>query len=227
MPQTLKDVSRERFDVNKEPTEPSRCWSRIQALLLEAAVHPQTSSQENQEMQSPPDKTARPADAAALLPDTGGPRAATDSAVSAPAAAASPVTRAKKEKAAVDAASSSSAAAAASAAECAEVGEAQMSPGSTLPARGHPEAASADAAGGSGFTGNVGGGAGTREVDGTGEGVPCEGGEESSTCTKTKSPVEAYVDQCAWRVLHAASRTASGGDSFFVVQVRHEASDAG
>ncbi|CAM9489871.1 unnamed protein product [Laminaria digitata] len=27
-----------------------------------------------------------------------------------------------------------------------------------------------------------------------------------------------YVDQCAWRVLHAASRTASGGDCFFVVQ---------
>lgn len=39
-----------------------------------------------------------------------------------------------------------------------------------------------------------------------------------------KSPLEAYVDQCAWRVLHAASRTASGGDSFFVVQVKRKKS---
>jgi hypothetical protein len=28
----------------------------------------------------------------------------------------------------------------------------------------------------------------------------------------------AYVGQCVWRALHAASRTASGGDSFFIVQ---------
>lgn len=31
---------------------------------------------------------------------------------------------------------------------------------------------------------------------------------------------EVYAERCAWRVLHAASRTASGGDSFFVVQVK-------
>lgn len=37
-----------------------------------------------------------------------------------------------------------------------------------------------------------------------------------------KTASEMYVDQCAWRVLHAASRTASGGDSFFVVQVRRK-----
>ncbi|CAM9753303.1 unnamed protein product [Chrysoparadoxa australica] len=29
---------------------------------------------------------------------------------------------------------------------------------------------------------------------------------------------KAYVSQCVWKVLHAASRTASGGDSFFIVQ---------
>ncbi|CAM9500118.1 unnamed protein product, partial [Phaeothamnion confervicola] len=29
---------------------------------------------------------------------------------------------------------------------------------------------------------------------------------------------EAAVEQCIWRVLHAASRTASGGDAFFVAQ---------
>ncbi|CAM9647143.1 unnamed protein product [Choristocarpus tenellus] len=32
------------------------------------------------------------------------------------------------------------------------------------------------------------------------------------------SDANKYLDTCAWRVLHAASRTATGGDSFFVVQ---------
>lgn len=38
-----------------------------------------------------------------------------------------------------------------------------------------------------------------------------------------RSGLDMYVDQCAWRVLHAASRTATGGDSFFVVQVTDSA----
>jgi len=71
VPLTLKDVSRERFDVNKEPTDPSRCWSRIRALLLSAAV--QASEQLPLEGMVAT-AAARPADAAALRPDTGGPR---------------------------------------------------------------------------------------------------------------------------------------------------------
>lgn len=43
--------------------------------------------------------------------------------------------------------------------------------------------------------------------------------EPGGECREPRSGLEMYVDQCAWRVLHAASRTASGGDSFFVVQV--------
>lgn len=199
----MKDVSRERFDVNKEPIEPSRCWLRIRALLLEAAVHDQVHVQNpNQQNQAPLDKRARPADAAALQPDTGGARIATDSV----AAAASPVMRAK-ERGVLEAATAT-----ATAEECAAVGEAQMGPRSTLPAGGCPETASADAAaGGNWFSDKVylEGGTGKWEVDAQGE-------------AKTKSPIEAYVDQCTWRVLHAASRTASGGDSLFVVQVSEE-----
>eukprot|EP00903_Cladosiphon_okamuranus_P016696 g15391.t2 len=207
--QTLKDVSRETFDVDREPIEPSRCWSRIRALLLDAAVLAQNSKQ----IQAPLDKTARPADAAALQPDTGGPRIATDSAAS--ATATSPVIRAKNEEGVLEATTATTTATISAAAE-----EAQMCTRST-PTGVHPETASADAAaGGGGFTGKV-------EVERI-EGKRAKGGGGDFACdsdraeeirdTKTKSPIEAYVDQCAWRVLHAASRTASGGDSFFVVQ---------
>ncbi|CBJ32450.1 expressed unknown protein [Ectocarpus siliculosus] len=54
-------------------------------------------------------------------------------------------------------------------------------------------------------------------------GGPVQGGvggtaKDGDGAVAAKSALETYVDQCAWRVLHAASRTASGGDSFFVVQ---------
>lgn len=45
------------------------------------------------------------------------------------------------------------------------------------------------------------------------------GGDVGGVGGEVRSGLERYVDQCAWRVLHAASRTASGGDSFFVVHV--------
>ena len=223
--QTLKDVSRERFDVNKEPTDPSRCWSCIRALLLEAAIQTlnhQKQHNNDHHNQGPLDTMARPADAAALQPDTGGPRIATDS-------AAAPGMRAKK-KGFLEAA-------AVAVAECPSVGEAHMGhmdhmgPESAPPAAdARPDTSPADAAaGGNGSTGKlaveVEGGGGSRDVDAciTGEGgcVGCGGPPEEDACARaSKSPVEVYVDQCAWRVLHAASRTASGGDSFFVVQVR-------
>lgn len=214
-PQTLKDVSRERFDVNKEPTDPCRCWSRIRSLLLDAAVQ---NSKHNQQNQAPVDRTARPADAAALQPDTGGPRIASDSAAS--ATASSPVTRAKKTKGVPEAAVAEG---------CQAVGEAQLNRRSGPTAGADAETTSpADAAAGGNGLGlesvsggsarEVEGGGGKKEVDAKGEGSAPGGAEGGGSVSK--SPVEVYVDQCAWRVLHAASRTASGGDSFFVVQVR-------
>lgn len=44
-----------------------------------------------------------------------------------------------------------------------------------------------------------------------------------SVVGQAMSGPEIYAERCAWRVLHAASRTASGGDSFFVVQVNDRA----
>lgn len=191
--------------MNKEPTDPSRCWSCIRALLLEAAI--QTSNHQNQQdQQTPLDRTARPADAAALQPDTGGARIATDP-------AEPPVTRAKKEKGFLDAAAD----------EPVAGQEDPHGPISTStsarPAGAHSETWTADAAAGGNGKVEVEGG----DANHKGGGVGCGGAEEDvsgSAGSASKSPVEVYVDQCAWRVLHAASRTASGGDSFFVVQVR-------
>lgn len=60
----------------------------------------------------------------------------------------------------------------------------------------------------------------TQGGDGGSRDGSCGPGGEGSGCKTKRSGLEIYVDQCAWRVLHAASRTASGGDSFFVVHVR-------
>lgn len=216
VPQTLKDVSRERFDVNKEPTDPARCWSRIRSLLLSAAV---------EASEQPPldgmvaTAAARPADAAALRPDTGGARIISTYSDSDPGAAAEPM-RTKGG--------------------CQRDGETDRVSGRTNesdhPAGERPAAtaegrnsgrpsigADDDAApGGDAAAGNRpvygGGPAAGNAAGGEGTGGPAEavcGAEEGAK----KSPLEMYVDQCAWRVLHAASRTASGGDSFFVVQV--------
>lgn len=152
MPQTLKDVSRERFDVNGVPTEPCDCWHEIRALLL------------------------KPLGAAEATKGGGGARAA----------------RAKASGGGPSA-------------------------GGANPSQPRPQsAACADAAAGDKASGR-----GCWERGGSWKsGLPTDGYNAS------KTPAERYVDQCSWRVLHAASRTASGGDCFFVVQVRHAAAAA-
>lgn len=203
--QTLKDVSRERFHVNKAPTDPSNCWSHIRALLLRAALD---------NLQQPTDRTARPADAAAQQTGTGGGGIVADP--TAPASASATVAEEIKPLRDTDQRSRLSTGAGAGT--------------DTLPS--DPAAAAAGAAGGNavlpGGTDGTGGyvdGASAREEGGGGKnrrGV-ANGDHTSDTAIEggvPKSPLGLYVDQCAWRVLHAASRTASGGDSFFVVQVQ-------
>lgn len=76
------------------------------------------------------------------------------------------------------------------------------------------------AGGGSGVSAGAGnGGAGGVGGKAWGVGSDKKGGVKGND-NVSKSELDMYVDQCAWRVLHAASRTASGGDCFFVVQVR-------
>lgn len=187
-------------------------------MLLDAAVH---SSHQNQHKQVPliTGRAARSPDAAPLLPATGGARIATDS-----AAWVTPVMRPKQQEEGV--------VQAAAADECPAVGEASISisprsgprAGADADSETSPAGAAAGADGSKlvsgGNTGKVGGGARNEEVDVKAQSFAgafdsgAQGGAGAA-----KSPVEVYVDQCAWRVLHAASRTASGGDSFFVVQV--------
>ncbi|CAM9099869.1 unnamed protein product [Scytosiphon promiscuus] len=194
--QTLKDVSRERFDVNKVPTEPSRCWSQIRALLLKAAYremnHPQPHPHPHYQTRVRSTAT-RPPDAAFLQPDTGGSRVATD----AVATAANPTRTAQPQQA---------------------IRREEEEPGgpsdeSAGPGRGQPSRRCAAASSGDAAAGNETVIA-ARGDGGAGRGDGCGGADIGGA----KSALEAYVDQCAWRVLHAASRTASGGDSFFVVQ---------
>lgn len=199
VPQTLKDVSRERFDVNNAPTDPGHCWPHIRALLLRAAV---------QNLQQPRDRTARSGDNAAQQLGAGGSGFAANPA----AAAAAEETKSLRKTRQYSERSSG-------------VG-ADFDTG-TLPA--DPAAAAAAAAenaalsGGTGGRGGCGGGARAREEGGVKKRSGVANGAKGVTGDAhegvPKSPLEEYVDQCAWRVLHAASRTASGGDSFFVVQV--------
>ncbi|CAN0350624.1 unnamed protein product [Pylaiella littoralis] len=196
--QTLKDVSRERFDVNNAPTDPGHCWPHIRALLLRAAV---------QNLQQPRDRTARSGDNAAQQLGAGGSGFAANPA----AAAAAEETKSLRKTRQYSERSSG-------------VG-ADFDTG-TLPA--DPAAAAAAAAenaalsGGTGGRGGCGGGARAREEGGVKKRSGVANGAKGVTGDAhegvPKSPLEEYVDQCAWRVLHAASRTASGGDSFFVVQ---------
>lgn len=175
-PKTLKDVSREKFDVNGVPINPSDCWREIRALLLKAATeHPEYEANSSE-----------------LLADTGADLNADADLVNGETdSSEDKVLEDRRDdiKPAYDATVSSS---------C------------------------GDAAGGrrvsrEGFhtTGGL-----SRE----GEGKPWELGSRSrggveGNRRESKSALELYVDQCTWRVLHAASRTASGGDCFFVVQV--------
>ncbi|CAN0489720.1 unnamed protein product, partial [Ectocarpus sp. 12 AP-2014] len=204
--QTLKDVSRERFDVNKVPTDPSQCWSQIQTLLLQAAAQDQKQQQQQQQQQQQeqqqvkPDRVARPPDAAAVQPDTGGARIVTDtaaaSATSTGAAAESVKPKGVKDEEDVRPSKSVPASQ--------EVDHTPSGPDGTHCCDASPSGVRVPGEGGCGG-GPVQGGVGGAAKVGDG-------------AVAGKSALETYVDQCAWRVLHAASRTASGGDSFFVVQ---------
>lgn len=202
---TLKDVSRERFAVNKVPTDPSQCWSQIQTLLLQAAVQDQ-KQQQQQQQQATPGRVGRPPDAAAVQPDTGGARTVTDTAAASAtgtdtgtgAAAESATPKGVKDKEDVRPSRSVPA--------DQEVDHTSRGPdGCNRCSDARPSGVRVHGEGGRGG-GPVEGGVGGGAKDGGG-------------AVAAKSALETYVDQCAWRVLHAASRTASGGDSFFVVQV--------
>lgn len=229
-PQTLKDVSRERFDVNKEPTDPSQCWSRIRSLLLSAAV--QASEQLPLEGMVATVAAARPADAAALRPDTGGPRIiSADSDSDSGAAAADEPMKTKggcpREGEAGRLSGRPNEGDRPAGERAAAIGAGRNSGRPSIGA--DPDAApGGDAAAGAGDGSVYGGGGddvegGCDPAAGNAAGSEGTGGPAEAVCGAEegakKSPLEMYVDQCAWRVLHAASRTASGGDSFFVVQV--------
>lgn len=169
-------MSRERFDVNGAPTDPSDCWREIRALLLTAASqHPaHGATPSDAEVDTGPGNCELvnredddPSGGVASMPSTrdtdGSTRCAASSAAGGDAAAGD------------------------------EVSSAGM-----------------HGAGGNGRGGNG-------EPWGVGSGR--KGGVRGND-RASKSGLEMYVDQCAWRVLHAASRTASGGDCFFVVQAR-------
>lgn len=174
--QTVKDVSRERFDVNRVPTKPSDCWCKIRASLLHAALEHHSDSAKTSELGA----------------DNG------DGGVLVDVESISLATSQEDVLGNLDS--------------------------STLlfdTAVGEEATASGDAAAGKGVSpgGNGVGGegkAGKGKVWGVGN--KCKGGMKGNR-RPSKSGLEMYVDQCAWRVLHAASRTASGGDCFFVVQV--------
>ena len=187
----MKDVSRERFDVNKVETDPADCWRKIRALLLQAAkndhsyahgsIHGTTgrSDQETETVLRPSLGSAHTGKNAPLRSGTVD-RGETESELSAAATGG------------------------------AAAGDA-----------GSRDAGSGDAAGGGS---GVSAGAGDGGADGVGGkawgvGSDKKGGVRGND-NVSKSDLDMYVDQCAWRVLHAASRTASGGDCFFVVQVR-------
>lgn len=177
--QTVKDVSRERFDVNRVPTKPSDCWCKIRASLLHAALDYHSDSAKNSEL------GANNGDGGVLMD-------------------AESISRATGR----------------------EDGLGSLDSSTLLSdtAVGEEAAASGDAAagkevspGGNGIGGE--GKAGKGKVWGVGN--ECKGGMKGNR-RQSKSGLEMYVDQCAWRVLHAASRTASGGDCFFVVQVNSD-----
>ena len=141
--QTLKDVTRERFEINGVPIESSECWVQICALFLQAASELSNLSSAPGENAVYGTKNTQPK-------------------------SKQPPLKEELER---------------------RGGE------------GPSETACGDAAAGKDcFSGSV------KSV----EEDHVEGVED----------MEAFVERCAWRVMHAASRTASGGDSFFVVQVQ-------
>lgn len=168
--QTVKDVSRERFDVNCVPTDPSDCWCKIRASFLHAVLehHPEISADEG----------------------GGGLLTRTES-----------FARASGRKDGLCGPDSSTL--------CDTTVEEESA------ASGDAAAGNRVAPGGNGVNGE--GKAGKGKVWGVGH--ECKGGMKGNR-RASKSGLDMYLDQCAWRVLHAASRTASGGDCFFVVQVK-------
>ena len=225
--QTLKDVSREKFDVNKVPIDPADCWRKIRGLLLQAATDRHHSGPSNGDI------TASGATSKATISSG----TSASGAISSGTAASSTTAGLSDKKSEtvfrsrpgltmqtdscpredtswrddVDnsnpkGSEQGTAAAAAAAATPGDV------------AAG--DAAAGDAAGGGngGLVGVGSGGAGGVTSKAWGVGSDKKGGVRGND-NVSKSELEIYVDQCAWRVLHAASRTASGGDCFFVVQV--------
>ncbi|CAM9236382.1 unnamed protein product [Sphacelaria rigidula] len=212
MQQTLKDVWRERLLVNNVPTPPTQCWTVIRDLLFSAAVE-ETSTENIKDGSTSPateaervrvDKLASEGDPPVTArvvghppeverdgKDTDNNHDECDTGTMTPMAAGiSPV----KPKAMHSTPKSLPTSCSDDAAP-----EAENTPSS-----------SADCGSGAAAGETQGGDGGSR--DGS-----CGPGGEGSGCKTKRSGLEIYVDQCAWRVLHAASRTASGGDSFFVV----------
>lgn len=196
-------MSRERFDVNRVPTAPSDCWTKIQASLLEAArQHQYSSSSSNDE--ATVGHCCSPSYLSSLHGhDGGGGGGKGGGSVS--------------DGVDIDDGEGNGGGGE-NAVHSTDRWATEQPTTTTSAVRG-------DAALGSSSRIYI----SRRKVEpsGIGDGTECVYKKEddgtvnadSGIANTAKSNLELYVDQCAWRVLHAASRTASGGDSFFVVQV--------